>query len=202
MMNQGEEDSSQSSEGVTRKKFAGPVVTEHNRPALTDNEGFITQFPRPILFCNDPFPKEVSQEKELVTESDGNFIDKYLELYHEGTQLPSTVRKSSFRCITIEGSTNMLQAFCWIDIYLYAGAGLILKDLKDTYFQTLYEGCNERVSLVCKGSVETFYFNKQLKETLLENDENLKVHESILADIKRKFRKKRETGGNSDGNNI
>uniref|UniRef100_A0A0K0F054 Ubiquitin-like protein 5 n=1 Tax=Strongyloides venezuelensis TaxID=75913 RepID=A0A0K0F054_STRVS len=55
------------------------------------------------------FLEEIRKEvKELVTESDGNFIDKYLELYHEGTQLPSTVRKSSCRCITIEGSTQCL----------------------------------------------------------------------------------------------
>uniref|UniRef100_A0A0K0FB83 Amiloride-sensitive sodium channel n=1 Tax=Strongyloides venezuelensis TaxID=75913 RepID=A0A0K0FB83_STRVS len=167
-----DEDSSQSSEGVPRKKFAGPVVTERDGSALTDNEGFITQFPRPtiketlkklegkydkifaqmigaleekltggnLMKTRKPrsvktvntwkvavgeskyFLEEIRKEvetnelktKELVTESDGNFIGKYLELYHEGTQLPSTVRKSSCRCITIEGSTNILQAFCWI----------------------------------------------------------------------------------------
>uniref|UniRef100_A0A0K0FPR0 Uncharacterized protein n=1 Tax=Strongyloides venezuelensis TaxID=75913 RepID=A0A0K0FPR0_STRVS len=89
-----------------------------------------------------------------------------------------------------------------IQLISLCGAELIVKDLKDTFFQALYEEITGRVPLVCKESVGTFYFNKQLKETLLENDENLKVYESILTDIIGKFRKKRETGGNSDENDI
>uniref|UniRef100_A0A0K0FRX5 Uncharacterized protein n=1 Tax=Strongyloides venezuelensis TaxID=75913 RepID=A0A0K0FRX5_STRVS len=67
-------------------------------------------------------------------------------------------------------------------------------------FRHLYEGVNERLSLVCKGSGGTFYFNKQLKETLLESDENLKVRDVILTEIKRKSRERRATDRNSQEN--
>uniref|UniRef100_A0A0K0G2E9 DNA-binding protein n=1 Tax=Strongyloides venezuelensis TaxID=75913 RepID=A0A0K0G2E9_STRVS len=126
------------------------------------------------------------KKKNLVTKNDGEFIDRYLD-------------------IDIKKSLNYAQMFgrqvadIILNLYLYTDAGLIVSDMRKPYFQAFCEGVSGRVSLVCKRNGSTFYLHRDLEKTLLENDENLKVHEDVLMDIKRRSRKKRATDRNSDG---
>uniref|UniRef100_A0A0N5B952 ARID domain-containing protein n=1 Tax=Strongyloides papillosus TaxID=174720 RepID=A0A0N5B952_STREA len=156
-----------------------------------DNEYFIEQVTKEVVLDELKAIREDMRKRRLVTESDGDFIDKYLDVdIMNSLNYPQLFGRLSMDKKLRERIYNL---------YLYAGAGLVAKDLRNNYFLALYEGVNGRVPLNCMGSEGTYYLNSELKETLLENDENLKVHESVLTAIKTKSRKRRRTDRNSEG---
>uniref|UniRef100_A0A0N5BSC7 DUF4806 domain-containing protein n=1 Tax=Strongyloides papillosus TaxID=174720 RepID=A0A0N5BSC7_STREA len=186
-----------------------------------DNEYCIEDVTKEMVLEELKAIREDMKKKKFVTKSDGDFIDRYLDVdileslnYPQlfGRQIADILLSKDqqicykFSVGSVKNSDRLsmdkkLRGRIY-NLYLYAGAGLIIEGLREDYFQALYEGVNRRVSLVCRGSGGKFYFNKQLKKTLLENNKNLKVREGKLTEIKRKSRKRRAIDGYSDRHNI